>query len=48
MHDLINKHLDRAVKKNHSNTALLQRYFRVHFKIHLSKEVLQNRLLCLK
>ncbi len=48
MIDIINRQLSRAINKNCSNTDLLQRYFRLHFRIHLSKEALQNRMSGLK
>ncbi len=44
MTDIINQHLKRVSVKEKLSVEALQRYFRVHFKIRLSKEALANRL----
>ncbi|TNE80671.1 MAG: hypothetical protein EP332_06555 [Bacteroidetes bacterium] len=44
MKDIIQNRLKKAVDKKQVSAPTLQRYFKVHYKINLSPEALQNRL----
>ncbi len=44
MNDIIQNRLKKAMSKKQVSATTLQRYFKVHFKINLSAEALQNRL----
>jgi len=44
MTDLINQQLSRVAVREKNSIEALQRYFKMHFKISLSREALLNRL----
>lgn len=44
MTDLITRQLMRAINRRKTSSEVLMRFFKVHFRITLSKEVLEKRL----
>ncbi len=48
MSDLINLQLLKAIQRKKTSSAVLLRFFRVHFRITLSEEVLLKRISSLR
>lgn len=44
MTDLITRQLMKAISRRKTSSEVLMRFFKVHFRITLSKEVLEKRL----